>query len=103
MTTKRLAQIDKRIDEIKKEIVLIGNMRPGSLTKQYKDSENKTGAYYQISYTHERRSRTEYVRQEHVKEVGKQVDNYKRYKELTTEWVSLSIERSKLEMKLANS
>jgi len=26
-------------------------MRPGSLTRQYRDPDNGTGAYWQISYT----------------------------------------------------
>ena len=75
-------------------------MRPGTLTKQYRDPENKTGSYYQISYTHEMKSRTEYVRSEFVKEVRQQVKNYKRYKKLNSELISLSIEYSKLTMKL---
>jgi hypothetical protein len=37
-------------------------MRPGSLTRQYKDPQHHTGAYWQISYTRHMRSRTEYVR-----------------------------------------
>ncbi len=100
MSKNRLITIDKRIERIKGELALIGEMRPGSLTKQYRDPGNQSGAYYQISYTHEMKSRTEYVRREHVKDLRQQIRNYKRYKKLTTEWVTLSIERSKLAMKL---
>ena len=100
MTKNRLASIDKRIERIKEELALIGEMRPGSLTRQFRAPENQTGAYYQVSYTHEMKSRTEYVRQECVKEIRQQIRNYKRYKKLTTEWVALSIEHSKLAMKL---
>ncbi len=100
MTKRRLVTIDKRIARIKEELALIGDMRPGSLTKQYRDPENHTGAFYQISYTYEMKSRTEYIRREHVKDIRCQIQNYKRYKKLTAEWVALSIERSKLAMKL---
>lgn len=100
MIKKRIATIKKRIDKIKSELAKVGDMRPGSLTKQYRDPENKTGSYYQISYTHDMKSRTEYVRSESVKEVRQQVKNYKRYKKLNSELVSLSIEYSKLIMKL---
>lgn len=89
-----------RIEKIKSEIYGIGDMRPGSLTRQYRDPENKTGSYYQISYTHEMKSRTEYVRNEFVKEIRLQVKNYKRYKKLNAELTSLCIEFSKLTMKL---
>src|SRR5438477_8739274 len=61
MTSKSPAKIQKRIQRIKAELSAIDAMRPGSLTRQYKDPKNKRGAYYQLSYTRERKSRTEYV------------------------------------------
>jgi len=100
MSKNRIATIKNRINKIKSELEKIGDMRPGSLTKQYRDPENRIGAYYQISYTHEMKSRTEYVRSEFVKEIKSQVKNYKRYKKLNSELISLSIEHSKLTMKL---
>lgn len=96
----RLKQIEKRIDQIQSELVKIDAMRPGSLTRQYKDPKNQTGAYYQLSYTFDMRSRTEYIRKEWVSEIRRQIKQYKRYKQLNAEWVSLSIEHSKLSMKL---
>ena len=44
-------------------------MRPGSLTRQYKDPKSQTGAYYQLSYTLDMRSRTEYIRKEWVNDI----------------------------------
>ena len=96
----RLKQIEKRIDRIQSELVKIDAMRPGSLTRQYKDPKKQTGAYYQLSYTLDMRSRTEYIRKEWVREIRRQIKQYKRYKQLNAEWVSLSIEHSKLSMKL---
>jgi hypothetical protein len=100
MTNKKLAQIEQRIQKAKAKIVLIEEMRPGSLTRQYKHAEDQAGAYYQISYTLDMKSRTEYVRKECVSDIRKQIANYKRFKKLTTEWIKLSIEHSKLSMKL---
>ena len=77
-------------------------MRPGSLTEQYKYPVNKTGAYYQLSYTLNMKSRTDYIRKGYVKIIRRQVENYKKFKQLNEEWIRLSIERSKLEMKLDN-
>ena len=59
---KKIIYIDKRIAQIQKSISQIGDMRPGSLTMQYKDPKNKKGGYYQISYTYKMKSRTEYVK-----------------------------------------
>ena len=100
MTQKRLLQIEQRIDAIKAKLAAIDAMRPGSLSRQYKDPENQTGAYYQLSYTRDMKSRTEYVAREALPEVRRQIENYKRFKELTAEWVSLGIEHSRLKIKL---
>ena len=43
MSQKRIQQIEQRIDRIKKTLLEIGPMRPGSLTRQYKDPQPHTG------------------------------------------------------------
>ncbi len=103
MSRKRIQQIERRIDGIKKELQKIGPMRPGSLTRQYKNPENRDGAYWQISYTRQMKSRTEYVRREWVAEVRKQIARYKRFKRLIDQWVNLGIEQSQLAMKIAET
>jgi len=100
MTKRRLIQIDKRIGKIKVELAAIGQMRPGSLTRQYKDPASASGAYYQLSFTLDMKSRTDYIPRNRVPQVRAQVANYKRFKSLSTEWVALSIERCRLTMKL---
>lgn len=101
MTNRRLLQIEKRIDAIKAKLAAIDEMRPGSLSRQYKDPENRTGAYFQLSYTRAMKSRTEYIARDAVRDVRRQIDNYKRFKALTTEWVDLGIEHSRLKLKAA--
>ncbi len=100
MTSERLTQIQQRIAKIKAELAALGDLRPGSLTRQYKDRVAKSGAYYQLSYTREMRSRTDYVARESVREVRREIATYKRFKALTSEWVALGIEQSRLKMKL---
>jgi hypothetical protein len=58
---KTLAAINRRIQIIKRELTTIEGMRPGSLTRRYKDPKNCRGTYYQISYARDMKSRTEYV------------------------------------------
>jgi hypothetical protein len=96
MTQKQLTQISTRIAAIKAELTTIGEMRPGSLTRQYKDPKNRRGAYYQLSYTREMKSRTEYVPREHVGEVRRQIANYRRFRSLVDQWVKLSIQQCQL-------
>jgi hypothetical protein len=98
MSEKRIRQIERRIARIKEALTRVGPMRPGSLSRQYKDRKNKTGAYWQISYTRQMKSRTEYVREEWVPEIRRQIANHKRFKKLIDQWIDLDIERSKLAM-----
>ncbi len=101
MTNKRLAQIERRIDKIKTELAEIGDMRPGSLTRQYKYPQTQSGPYYQLSYTLDMKSRTKYIRRECVSDIRRQISNYKRFRKLSGKWVALGIEHSRLAMKLA--
>ena len=101
MSQKRIQQIAQRIDRIKRALLEIGPMRPGSLTRQYKDPQHQAGAYWQISYTRRMKSRTEYVRREWVKDIRRQTATHKRFKRLVDQWIDLSIEHSRLTMKIA--
>ena len=89
MSEKRIRQIEQRIERIKEALGQIGPMRPGSLTRQYKDRKNKTGAYWQISYTRRMKSRTEYVREEWLEEIRRQIATHKRFKRLVDLWIDL--------------
>ncbi len=101
MSEKRMRQIERRIDRIKETLPEIGPMRPGSLTRQYRDPRERVGAYWQISYTRQMKSRTEYIRPEWVAETRRQIATYKRFKRLVDQWVDLSIEYSQLRMRIA--
>ena len=101
MSQKRIQQIERRIDRIKRALLEIGPTRPGSLTRQYKDPQHHTGAYWQISYTRRMKSRTEYVRRDWVKEIRRQTVTHKRFKRLVEQWIDLSIEHSRLTMQIA--
>lgn len=98
MSGKRIQQIERRIERIKQALSHIGPMRPGSLTRQYKDPQHKAGAYWQISYTRQMKSRTEYIHKECVPEIRRQIATHKRFKRLIDQWIDLDIERSKLIM-----
>ena len=100
MQTKVL-KIQRRIEKIKHQLLNIGEMRPGSLTCQYKNPKEKKGGFYQISYTYRMKSKTEYVRPEFVKDLKKQIADFKKFKKLTQEWIDLAIEHSQLKIKIA--
>lgn len=101
MITDKQKQLENEIRRIKKELSGLGPMRPGTLSMQYKVPAEKKGPYFQLSYTHKMKSRTEYVRREWVDEIREQIEVYKRFRKLIEEWVDLSIEYSQLRMKQA--
>ena len=101
MSQKRIQQIEQSIDRIKRTLLEIGPMRPGSLTRQYKDPQHHSGAYWQISYTRQMKSRTEYVRREWVKQLRRQIATNRRFKRLVDQWIDLGIEHSRLTMQIA--
>ena len=108
----KLKHIEKKIKKIKEELLNIGELRPGSMSKQFnvcgkpscrcKDKKNprKHGPYYQISYSRKGKSSSVFVRTESVKDIENQLANYKRLMQLVNLWIDLSIEHSKLKLDL---
>ena len=66
-------------------------MRPGSITRQYRLPKERMRPFYQISYTHRMRSRSEYVRPENVAALRKETANFKRFRKLIDRWVGLAL------------
>ena len=100
MQAKSLQTFDRQIQKIQTQLTKLGPMRPGTLTRQYRQPEHQQGAYYQLSYTYQMRSHTEYVPKREVAMVRKEVAAYQRYKKLTAQWIDLALRRSRLRMQL---
>jgi hypothetical protein len=73
-------QIARRIEKIQEALTCLGDMRPGSLSTQ---TRSWGGQYTQLSYTHLGKGHTEYVPPERVKDVKRQIENYRKFKDLT--------------------
>jgi hypothetical protein len=96
LKVKEAAAIERRIEQIRRELATLGDMRPGSLSVQ---TRSWGGEYCQLSYTHQGKGRTEYVPIEKRNEVERQIANYRKFRELTKEWVDLGIQLCKLRTK----
>ena len=106
----RIRTIENKVAGIRQKLQEIGPMRPGSLNKQYTvcgkagcrcvDSKNprKHGPYYQLSYVHQGKSTTRFIRAQFVQEIKKELANYKKFRQLTEEWVRLSLECSSIRL-----
>jgi hypothetical protein len=80
-----------QLAETKAQLAGLGPMRPGSLSQQYRDPLKKTGAYWQLSYTHNMRSRSRHVRAEELGELKPQLANFKRFRRVVDRCVDLSV------------
>jgi hypothetical protein len=99
--------MERRIEEIKRKLALIGEMRPGSLNQQRTVCGNsncrcvdpkrprKHGPYYQLSYVHLGKSTTQFIQKDLVGAVINQLANYKNFKALTAEWVDIALALAK--------
>ena len=111
----QVEKLEARIEKVKAQLLKVGLMRPGSLSKQYSACQKpgckcvdpvkpqKHGPYYQISYIHRGKSTTQFVRPQFVPEVRRQLAAYKKFKALTEQWVALALALSKLKMELGRS
>ncbi len=96
---KTLSQLEEAIRRIKGELLDLGPMRPGSLSRQYRDPKTKKRPFHQISYTHQGRGRSEYVRPEHLGQLRRETANFKRFRKLAERWVALSLKASQLRVR----
>ena len=111
MNTKKIKTRQAKIERIKQALIGLGEITPGSLSKQYnicgnprcrcKDPENpkKHGPYYNLSYSWNGKGRTEFVREERIAQVREQIKNYKAMKQLIKKWVDVSLEIVELRKK----
>lgn len=95
MHYEKQKSLSARIDAAKKAILELGDMRPGHLSLQKRASGKNVREYTQLSYTFQKRSRTDYVQPEDLERIRSEIDNYRRFKDLCERLVALSIEESK--------
>ena len=68
--SKQVKQLEERISRIKSALDQLGPMRPGTISLQYRNPQERKTPYYQISYTHQMKSRTEYLGRRISKQSG---------------------------------
>lgn len=94
MQGKSLKILDRQIRRLQDQLAALGPMRPGALTRQYREPREKKGGFWQISYTHQMKSRSEYVRPNELAAARQEIAAFRRFKKLTARWVELALARS---------
>jgi hypothetical protein len=108
MSAQDLSQAAK-IEDVKRRLLALGEMRPGSLSTQYNvcgspgcrckaSPPRKHGPYYQVSYTRKGKSGTRFVRKEDLPSIRLQLKNYARMRRLVDRWVELATRLADLKL-----
>lgn len=105
----RQAVLERKIATLKAQLSALGDVRPGSLSEQYNvcgtpgcqckaDPPRRHGPYYQVSFTWQGRSKSQFVRREHVATVRQHLRNYQRLRALVDAWIEAGLELSRLRL-----
>jgi len=111
MTTDSIKSLEKKISDIKNKIAQIGDIRPGSLSKQYNvcgkphcrckaEPPQKHGPYYQVSFTFKGKSGTRFIKESELDTIQQQINNFKQLKQLYDNWIELGLRLSNLKLAL---
>jgi len=106
---RRQPSLQARIDQLKQAVLRLGDLRPGKLSQQYNvcgkadcrckaDPPQKHGPYYQLSFTRNGKSSSQFVRKQDLAVVRQQLRNYQRLRELIDRWIALGMELSRLKL-----
>lgn len=109
MDTRREATLERQLEKVKRDLVALGDLRPGSLSTQYNvcgtpgcrckaTPPEKHGPYYQVSYTRKGKSSSKFVKQKDLPAVRQQLENCARMKLLMELWIELATELSTLRL-----
>ena len=104
----RRQMLEARIARIKTALAALGALRPGSLSAQYNvcgtpgcrckaAPPQKHGPYYQVSFTWQGKSHSEFVRREDLATVRQQVGTYQRLRSLVDTWIATALELAQLQ------
>jgi hypothetical protein len=99
-------QIDEQILQLKRRLLDLGPLHPGSLSRQYQicgkpgckccdpHQPRPHGPYMKLTYADHGKFTCRFVRAESVKEVQTLVATFKTFRQLTEAWVALAIQRA---------
>ena len=105
-TDLTIQQIDEKIALVKQQLLELGPMHPGSLSSQYhvcgkpgckcvtSPKPKPHGPYCKLNYAYHGKVTCRFVRAEAVAEITSMVEIFKTFRQLTDQWVSLSIARA---------
>ena len=112
VTPQKIKQLQQRIAAIKTALVNLGDLHPGSLSKQYnvcgkpscrcKDPRRprRHGPYYQLNYVFRGKKTSLFIPSGRVTKLRAQLKNYKTLRRSTDQWIALALQVARLQRKL---
>jgi len=103
-----LQAIDEKILQLKTQLLHLGPLHPGSLSRQYQvcgkpgckcmdpQKPQPHGPYAKLTYVYHGKFTCRFVRAASVREVATLLRSFKNFRKLTDLWISLSIQRAQL-------
>jgi hypothetical protein len=100
--------LDEKILQLKNQLSKLGPLHPGSLSRQYQvcgkpgckcmdpQQPRPHGPYSKLTYVYHGKFTCRFVRAGSVKEVLALVAAFKKFRQLTDEWIALAIQRAQL-------
>lgn len=109
MNSGKIHALERQIAGIKRELMELGDLRIGSLSRQYNVCRSpgcrckalpprKHGPYYQLSYTRNGKSTTRAIQRGSLTELRGQLRSYARLRDLVNRWIDLGTELAALRM-----
>lgn len=95
MEKQLLNELERRLQDLWSKLAAIDDMRPGTLSVQYRKPGEQKNPFHQLSYTFKGKSRSDYVRAENLPAIRRELEAYRQFKALSEEIVELSIEASR--------
>ena len=111
LTPQKLKHMERRIAAVKAALVDLGDLHPGSLSKQFnvcgkpgcrrKDPRHprRHGPYYQLNYVFRGKKTSLFIPRDQVSQLRGQLANYKSLRRSTEQWIGLAIEMARLKRK----
>jgi hypothetical protein len=106
-TPLSLQDIDEKILHLKRQLLELGPLHPGSLSRQYHvcgksgckcidpQKPQPHGPYTKLTYAHHGKFTCRFVRAESLSEVIALVAAFKVFRKIIDEWIDLAIERAR--------
>lgn len=99
--------IEKIIEAIKNQLVALGPMHPGSMSRQYQvcgrpgcrceKPDQRHGPYCKLRYVYRGGQVCRFVRAIYTEELKSRLSAYKTFRDLMNQWIALSIRRGQIE------